>query len=303
MIKFILMGQLNLEIQTKAKMESIKAQKRRNTVVLQAFETKRNCIFAKYQIQDLVGTSIISIKSPGRCVRIKTAIVTGGSGGIGEAICRRLTDDGYFVIVNYAHSEEKAEKLAAEIGGRALRFDISDISAVNSAFEAIGDVHLLVNNAGVSEIDLFTHISGERAAEIMQINLMGAMNCARAALPSMINNKSGCIINISSMWGQVGASCEVDYSASKAGLIGFTKAIAKEVAPSGIRVNCVAPGFVMTEMNKRFTNEDLELIRADIPLGIFGQPHHVADSVAFLASAQAEYITGQVLAVNGGMVI
>ncbi len=160
-----------------------------------------------------------------------------------------------------------------------------------------------MNNAGVSEIDLFTHISDEKATEIMQINLMGAMNCARAALPSMINHKSGCIINISSMWGQVGASCEVDYSASKAGLIGFTKALAKEVAPSGIRVNCVAPGFIMTEMNKRFSDEDLELIRADIPLGIFGQPRHVADSVAFLASTQAEYITGQVLAVNGGMVI
>lgn len=137
----------------------------------------------------------------------------------------------------------------------------------------------------------------------METNLIGAMNCARAVLPPMINRKSGCIINISSMWGQVGASCEVDYSASKAGLIGFTKALAKETAPSGIRVNCVSPGFIMTEMNSRFSQEDLALIKEGIPLGFFGEPHHVADAVAFLASQQAEYITGQVLAVNGGMII
>ena len=137
----------------------------------------------------------------------------------------------------------------------------------------------------------------------MGINLIGAMNCSRAALPYMIREKSGCIINIASMWGQCGASCEVDYSASKAGMIGFTKALAKEVAPSGIRVNSVSPGFIMTEMNSHFTDEDLELIREDIPLGIFGKPEHIADAVSFLASDKAEYITGQVLAVNGGMVI
>ena len=129
------------------------------------------------------------------------------------------------------------------------------------------------------------------------------MNCARAVLPEMIRRKSGNIINISSMWGQVGASCEVDYSAAKAGIIGFTKALAKEVAPSGIRVNCIAPGFIMTEMNSRFSEEDLALIREDIPLGIFGEPRHIADTVRFLASAGAEYITGQVIGVNGGMVI
>jgi len=137
----------------------------------------------------------------------------------------------------------------------------------------------------------------------MEVNLWGTMNCSRAVLPSMISRKSGCIINISSMWGQCGASCEVDYSASKAGIIGFTKALAKEAAPSGIRVNCIAPGFIMTEMNSRFSPEDLELIREEIPLGIFGEPRHIADAAAFLASDQAEYITGQVLAVNGGMII
>lgn len=234
---------------------------------------------------------------------MKTALVTGGCGGIGSAVCRKLAEDGYYVIINYAHSKEKAEALAAEISGRACCFDVADYCAVQSAFDEIGDIDLLVNNAGVSEIDLFTSIPQDKSRKIMETNLIGAMNCTRIALPPMIRRKSGCIINISSMWGQVGASCEVDYSASKAGLIGFTKALAKEVAPSGIRVNCVSPGLIMTEMNSRFSQEDLDLIKEDIPLGIFGKPEHVADSVAFLASDRAEYITGQILAVNGGMVI
>lgn len=234
---------------------------------------------------------------------MKKALVTGGAGGIGEAICRRLAADGYFVYVNYAQSVEKAKKIAEDIGGDAICFDVSDVNAVKEAFSIIGKLDLLVNNAGVSDVDLFTSISQDSADKILNINLKGAMNCARAALPHMINEKSGNIINISSMWGQCGASCEVDYSASKAGMIGFTKALAKEVAPSGIRVNCVSPGFIMTEMNSRFSDEDLELIKEDIPLGIFGEPRHIADAVAFLASGSAEYITGQILAVNGGMVI
>ena len=234
---------------------------------------------------------------------MKTALVTGGAGGIGGAICRRLASDGYFVYINYAHSAEKAKKIAGDIGGEAICFDVSDANAVKKALNAIGKLDLLINNAGVSEIGLFTAVSQESADRIIDINLKGSMNCARAALPNMINAKSGNIINISSMWGQCGASCEVDYSASKAGMIGFTKALAKEVAPSGIRVNCVAPGFIMTEMNSHFSAKDLELIKEDIPLGIFGEPRHIADAVAFLASESAEYITGQILAVNGGMVI
>ncbi len=234
---------------------------------------------------------------------MKTALVTGGSRGIGEAICRRLSKDGYFVLINYINSKKKAERLAEEINGRAVCFDVSDTYSVKKALSDIGGVDLLINNAGVSEINLFTHIPQEKASRIMNINLIGTMNCAREVLPAMISQKSGCIINIASMWGQCGASCEVDYSASKAGIIGFTKALAKEVAPSGIRVNCVSPGFIMTEMNSRFSPDELEEIRSEIPLGIFGKPEHVADSVAFLASGQAEYITGQIIAVNGGMVI
>ena len=234
---------------------------------------------------------------------MKKVLVTGGAGGIGETICRTLAADGYFVFVNYAHSAEKAEKISEDIGGEAVCFDVSDVDAVKHAFGSIGKLDLLVNNAGISSIDLFTSISQDSADKILDINLKGAMNCARAALPHMINAKAGNIINVSSMWGQCGASCEVDYSASKAGMIGFTKALAKEVAPSGIRVNCISPGFIMTEMNSRFSAEDLELIKEDIPLGIFGEPRHIADAVAFLASDKAEYITGQILGVNGGMVI
>ena len=234
---------------------------------------------------------------------MKTALVTGGSRGIGEAVCRRLADEGYLVLINYLNSKEKAKQLAEEIHGTAIQFDVSDMDSVSNAVLEFGKIDLLINNAGISEIDLFTHIPQEKASRIMNINLIGTMNCSRAVLPSMISRKSGCIINISSMWGQCGASCEVDYSASKAGIIGFTKALAKEVAPSGIRVNCVSPGFIMTEMNSRFSQEDLEEIRSEIPLGIFGKPEHIADSVAFLASEQSEYITGQVIAVNGGMVI
>lgn len=233
----------------------------------------------------------------------KIAIVTGGSGGIGEAICRRLASDGYYVYAGYSSSEEKAKSLAYEIHGEAIKLDVTSIEEIAAASEKIGTVDLLINNAGISEIDLFTSISPEKSGKIMNVNLFGAMNCARLLLPAMIRRKSGCIINISSMWGQVGASCEVDYSASKAGLIGFTKALAKETAPSGIRVNCISPGFIMTEMNSRFSAEDLELIRDEIPLGMFGEPRHIADAAAFLASDNAEYITGQILAVNGGMII
>ena len=234
---------------------------------------------------------------------MKYALVTGGCGGIGKAVSQQLAADGYFVYINYAHSKEKAEKLAEEIHGEAVCFDVSDKTQVRSAAERIGCLDILVNNSGVSEIDLFTGISDEKSERIMSVNLIGAMNCARVFLPQMINRKSGVIINISSMWGQCGASCEVDYSASKAGMIGFTKALAKEVAPSGIRVNSVAPGFIMTEMNSRFSPDDLELIKEDIPLGFFGTPQHIADTVSFLVSEKAEYITGQIIAVNGGMVI
>lgn len=237
----------------------------------------------------------------------KAALVTGGSGDIGQAICRRLSKDGYFVIVNYLHSKKSAETLAEEIGGTAVRFDVSDRKETEDAISGLlrkyPETDLLVNNAGVSAIDVFQNLDKNISDRIIGTNLGGTMNCSRAVLPDMIRRKSGVIINISSMWGQCGASCEVDYSASKAGVIGFTKALAKEAGPSGIRVNCVSPGFISTGMNSGFTPGELEDIRNEIPLGIFGKPEHIADAVAFLASDEAGYITGQILAVNGGMVI
>jgi len=234
---------------------------------------------------------------------MKTALVTGGSGGIGSAICRILSENGYFVYINYNSSREKAETLAQDLYGKALKFDVSDRESVNFAIKSAGHIDLLVNNSGISEINTFDSVNPDIADKILDINLKGTLNCSRAVLPDMIHRKSGVIINISSMWGECGASCEVDYSASKAGIIGFTKALAKETAPSGIRVNCVSPGFILTDMNKNFSAEDLKLIKEDIPLGIFGTPENIADAVMFLASDRASFITGQILGVNGGMVI
>ena len=234
---------------------------------------------------------------------MKKALVTGGSGGIGSAVCRMLSENNYMVYINYYSSEKKAQHLADDIKGIAVKFDVSDRNDVNNAVKSIGHIDLLVNNSGISEINTFDSVSPENADRILNINLKGTLNCSRAVLPDMIRNKSGVIINISSMWGECGASCEVDYSASKAGVIGFTKALAKEVAPSGIRVNCISPGFILTDMNRNFSDEDLKLIKEDIPLGLFGTPENVADSVIFLASEKASFITGQILGVNGGMVI
>lgn len=238
---------------------------------------------------------------------MKYAIVTGGSRGIGAEICRKLSENGYYVYINYNNSAENAEALAAEIGGKAVKFDVSDTQSVKIAMNSIlsecKHIDLLVNNAGVSEIELFNFIEQENADRILNINLRGTLSCSRAVISSMVNHKSGCIINISSMWGECGASCEVDYSASKAGIIGFTKALAKELAPSGIRVNCVSPGFILTEMNEKFTESELEEILEEIPLGKFGTTADVANAVIFLASENASFITGQTLSVNGGMVI
>lgn len=234
---------------------------------------------------------------------IKNALVTGGSGGIGSSVCRMLSENGYNVFINYNSSREKAEKIAREINGTAIKFDVSDSEAVKSAIDFIGHIDLLVNNAGISEINTFDSVDSRTADRILDINLKGTLNCSRTVLPDMIHRKSGVIINISSMWGECGASCEVDYSASKAGIIGFTKALAKETAPSGIRVNCVSPGFILTDMNKNFSDEDLKLIREDIPLGRFGTPEDIANAVIFLASEKSAFITGQVLGINGGMVI
>ncbi len=175
---------------------------------------------------------------------------------------------------------------------------------MHAAIDAeLGSVGILVNNAGVAQQKLFTDISPSEWRDMMSVHLDGTFYCCREFLPAMIKRHSGAIINISSMWGQVGGSCEVHYSAAKAGVIGLTKALAKEVGPSGIRVNCVAPGVVRTDMLRDFSEEDLQILADDTPLMRLGTPEDIAETVAFLASVKASYITGQIIAPNGGYVI
>ena len=241
-----------------------------------------------------------------------TAIVTGASRGIGRSIAITLGAAGYNIVVNYSRSESEALSVCEEItacGGSAISFcaDVSNetevVAMTNFAIENFGGIDLLVNNAGVSRVGLLQDMTSDEWRSLMAVNLDGAFHCCKAALPQMISQKRGCIINISSMWGQVGASCEVAYSASKAGLIGLTKALAKEVGPSGIRVNCIAPGMIMTGMNSGFSTDDIEAIRLDTPLETLGTAEDVASAVVFLSSEGAKFVTGQVIGINGGLVI
>ena len=231
---------------------------------------------------------------------MKTALVTGGSGEIGAAICESLAQAGYFVWVHYHKGKEKATLLASQIGGQAIEANLALASDIAHMFDTTGPLDALVNNAGISQYGLFTHVKQEDLENIVAINLTAAMLCSQRALPAMIQNKKGAIVNISSIWGQVGASCEVAYSATKAGLIGFTKALAKEVAPSSIRVNCIAPGVIQSPMLNNFSAQDLKELEGHIPLGRIGKAEEVAQAVTFLLSEQASYITGETLGVNGG---
>lgn len=233
----------------------------------------------------------------------KIALVTGGSGGIGSAVCRSLAAAGYNVGVGYFRNRAGAEALAKEIGGFPAYADVSRPEEVAAMFAEAGEVETLVLSAGIAHYGLITDLTYDDWRELMAVNLDGAYLCCRAAVPGMVRKKRGNIIIISSMWGQVGASCEAAYSASKSGLIGFTKALAKELAPSGIRVNCVAPGVVLTPMLKDFSEEDLENLRLETPLEMLGEPEDVAELVAYLASEKSRFMTGQVIGLNGGFVI
>ncbi len=242
----------------------------------------------------------------------KVAFVTGGSRGIGEAIVKRLAADGYEVAINCIHDMDAASRVCEavkQIGftAKVYQGDVADARSVNRMAEQVrtelGEVTLLVNNAGVAQQKLFTDLTDEEWHRMMAVHVDGAFHTCRAFLPAMLRAHDGCIINISSMWGQVGGSCEVHYSTAKAALIGMTKALAKEVGPSGVRVNCVAPGVIDTAMMASFSDADRETLKAETPLGRLGTPQNVAEAVAFLASPQAAFITGQVLAPNGGMII
>ncbi len=241
----------------------------------------------------------------------KVALVTGGAKGIGAAICRALAEQGYTLAINYNTSSVEAQELKTELSSltcvEVFCADVSDSSQVQNMFSAInnvfGGVDILVNNAGISQQVLFTDITDEMWQKVIGVNLTGAFNCCRQALPYMINNKSGVIVNIASMWGETGASMEVHYSASKAGLIGLTKALAKEVGLSGIRVNAVSPGVVLTDMMSSFSDEDKDVLKEETPLNKLGTPEDIAQAVSFLVSENASFITGQVISVNGGFVI
>lgn len=242
----------------------------------------------------------------------RVAVVTGGASGIGEAIVRALCRDGFAVAINYNSSEAEAHALASELSAKGsnvitVKADVSSSDEVNEMMntvkENLGTPEVLVNNSGIAQQKLFTDITDDDWNRMIGVNLTGTFNTCRAVLPFMVHEKKGKIINISSMWGQVGASCEVHYSASKAGVIGLTKALAQEVAPSGITVNCVAPGAVETKMMASFTPEDIFSLCEEIPMGRLGKAEEIADVVSFLASDSASYITGQIIGANGGMVV
>lgn len=241
----------------------------------------------------------------------KTALITGAAGGIGTAAARRLAKDGFALVLNYNTNRSGALSLAAELesdGAKVLCCcaDISSESQVNTMFknatDTFGGVSVLVNNAGVALQKLFTDTSAEEFSAIINANLSGTANCCRAAVPYMVRCQSGKIINISSMWGVCGASCEVAYSASKAGIIGLTKALARELAPSSINVNCIAPGVIDTAMNSRLSPAELEALKEEIPMRRFGAPQEVAALIGFLAGDGSNYITAQVIGIDGGFI-
>ena len=228
---------------------------------------------------------------------MKTVLITGGTRGIGRAIALKFIEKGYRVCVTYS-KDEKSAKETQNLGAEVFLCDVKDEKQIQATFEKIGRVDILVNNAGVALIKQVQDTTISEWDEVFAVNLRGAFLCSREAVKGMISNQWGVIVNISSVWGELGSSCETAYSASKAGLIGFTKALAKELAPSNIRVNCVSPGVIDTKMNECFSNDDLALIKSEIPVGRLGKSEEIASAVFFLV--ENEYITGVDLSVGGG---
>ncbi len=231
----------------------------------------------------------------------KTVLVTGGARGIGEAISRKLASDGWRVIIHCGKSVEEAQVLCEEIGdAEYISADLGDMASVDAIFKRYPQIDALVNNAGVALVGLFDTMDKQTLDRMYRINLFAPIELTRKYIPYMISKKGGSIVNISSVFGETGGSCEVDYSAAKAGIIGFTKALAREVGPAGVRVNCICPGIIDTDMNEDLTFEDIENLCAEIPLQRMGNAEEVADCVSFLLSEGSSYITGSVFDINGG---
>lgn len=242
----------------------------------------------------------------------RSALITGASRGIGRAVAAALAREGWPICVNFLERRDAAEALVRELraqGHAAMAFqaDVTDRGAVEAmvraASEELGPVELLVNNAGISQYGLFQDVDDALWDRVLAVNLTGPRNAIRAVLPHMLDVKRGCVVNISSMWGLRGASCEAAYAAAKAGLIGLTRSLALELAPSGIRVNCVAPGCVETDMVRVLGEETRKMLAEETPLGRLGRPEEIAEAVAFLASEKAAFITGQVLTADGGFIV
>lgn len=244
-------------------------------------------------------------ENPEKNIVNKVVVVTGSSRGIGANIVKTLAKKGYRVILNYNKSENYAQNVQKElINVDIFKADVSKkaeaVSLINFAIEKYGKIDVLINNAGISQSKLFTDLTDEDWNNIINSNLNSAFFCSREAAKNMIHNKSGLIINISSIWGITGASCEVAYSTSKAALNGFTKALAKELGPSNIRVNAIAPGIINTDMNNYLSNEELESIKEEIPLERIGETIDVSKCVEWLI--EDNYTTGQIISINGGWV-
>lgn len=238
---------------------------------------------------------------------MKNVLITGGSRGIGKAMVEHFSARGYRVAFTYRSSVDEANALAEKTGALAIRADSSsenDVrSAVNYVSDTIGHIDCLINNAGISSFSLFTDISLADWRKMIDVNLTGAFLYSKFVIPGMVSRKYGRIINITSMWGIVGSSCEVHYSTAKAGLIGMTKALAKELGPSGITVNAIAPGVIRTDMNRNLSEEDIAALVDETPVMRIGEPCDVVSAALFLASDEASFITGEVMNVSGGYIV
>ena len=232
---------------------------------------------------------------------MSTVLITGGSRGIGAAGVEAFARRGDKVFFLYEKEHAAARVVAEKTGATAICCDVADGEAVKKAFSQIGDVDILVCNAGISATGLMQDVPEAQWDRLFAVNVKGMYHCINAATPAFLRKQGGCIITVSSMWGQVGASCEVAYSATKGAVIAMTKALAKELGPSGVRVNCIAPGVVLTDMCGDLSDDILEDLRQESPIGKNGQPADIAQAMVYLADAQ--FVTGQVLAVNGGFII